>query len=110
MEISLEEIQGKLEAFPESFKHRFGQPLDPQKLVDYLNTQLAKKELQLIEDAFSHYSPQSIRMILSELVDKPVGISESWEPKDTEIIHGPKAEVKKVDKKKKTITIGMVEK
>lgn len=71
MDISLEEIQGKLEAFPESFNHRFGQPLDIEKLKAYLNSQLTKKELQLIDEAFNNYSPQSIRLILNEL-DKPV--------------------------------------
>jgi hypothetical protein len=69
-----EEIQAKLELFPESFEHRFGAKLRPEMVKQILQEQLDLKEKQLIKEAFSDLSPNNIRYIISVLdnMDKPV--------------------------------------
>lgn len=83
--LSTEEIRAKLDNFPIGFEKRFGKPLDYNLLRAYLHIELSKIERQLIDEAFSSLSPETIRLILKEI--EPKTSSESQELQDNQEVH-----------------------
>lgn len=64
---SSEEIDGKLQAFPDTYESYMGEPLNIDTLKGILLEQLQLKQRQFIEQAFSNMSVSSLKAILSKI-------------------------------------------
>ena len=70
-ELDREELEGKMQVFPEAFHEYFNQPMNKQVLKDFLTDLLKKREIERIESAFGSLSPRSIKLLLAMLDEKP---------------------------------------
>lgn len=64
---SSEELDGKLQAFPDTYESYMGEPLNIDILKGILLEQLQLKQRQFIEQAFSNMSVSSLKAILSKI-------------------------------------------
>ncbi len=55
-----QEFHGKMEIFIDTYELKAKEPLDPKKILDYLEQELKNKRTQLITEAFSHLSVTQI--------------------------------------------------
>lgn len=67
---SSEELDGKLQAFPDTYESYMGEPLNIDILKGILLEQLQLKQRQFIEQAFSNMSVSSLKAILSKIDKK----------------------------------------
>jgi hypothetical protein len=65
--MSQEELQGKLQAFPDTYESFMGEPLDYEVLKGYLAEQLVIKKRQFIDQAFSNMSVVDLKILLNHL-------------------------------------------
>lgn len=65
MRRSQEELQGKLQAFPDVYENFMGEPLDTEVLKGYLLEQLNLKKRQFIDQAFNSLSAADIKTMLA---------------------------------------------
>lgn len=83
--LSQEELEGKLQAFPDTYENFMGEPLDFNVLKGYLIEQLNNKKRQFIDQAFSTLSAADIKTMLAhiqkQLEPKPESPSPKIEPK-----------------------------
>lgn len=72
---SREELEGKLQAFPDTYENYMGEPLDINVLKGYLLEQLSTKKRQFIDQAFNSMTVSDIKTLLNHIqsqIDKPV--------------------------------------
>ena len=65
--ISKEELDGKLQAFPDLYKERLGTPLNIKDLEDYLTQHASNIKKEFIERAFSGLSYSEALYVIEQL-------------------------------------------
>lgn len=64
------EINGILQIFPESYKNNYGEDLNYDHLLIYLNDLLKKKEKEILDSSLATLSPMSIRLMIESIMQK----------------------------------------
>ncbi len=59
-----EELKGKLQTFPDVYKHNIGEDLDPKEIESYLTKLISERKERFIRAAFDSFTvPQARRFI-----------------------------------------------
>lgn len=78
---SEDELKGKLQAFPDVYQDKIGEPLNFKDIEYYLETLINKKKFQFIEQAFSSFTIPEARTFI-EMLKKQVNPAN---PKKTKV-------------------------
>ena len=64
--LSRDEIMGKVQGFPDAYKHMCGEDLDISKVIDLLSEEETRIKERKIKEAFSDLDVSTIRSLIAE--------------------------------------------